>query len=97
MTKVFKMLQLALQHEKRGEGYKIVDVKVLESPDHMQIYPEGVASVIDDSSNESPQDDPGEEASADSSVKYCTSLSNISNILLKQKLQTTFYSRICLK
>jgi len=67
MTKVFKMLQLALQHEKRGEGYKIVDGKILESPEHMQNNPEEVASDIDGSSNESPQDDPGEEPSADSS------------------------------
>ncbi len=67
MAKVFKMLQLALQHEKRGEGYKIVDGKILESPEQMQSNPEGVASDIDNSSNESPQDDPGEEPSVDSS------------------------------
>ena len=65
MAKVFRMLQLALQHEKRGEGFKIVDGKVLESPECRQDNTGVQASDIDYTSKESIQDAPGEEPSID--------------------------------
>jgi len=68
MTKVLRMLQLALQHEKQREGYKIVDGRILESPECIHGNSDGQASVIDDTPSESSQDAPREEASVDSNV-----------------------------
>jgi integrase/recombinase XerD len=67
MNKVFRMLQFRLQHDKQAEGYRIVDGKILESPEHMHGNSAGQAIDIDDTSNESSQDAPGEEVSVGSS------------------------------